>query len=107
MTKSHIRSKRTQDKRIQEYEQVGYADRLISLRAIVTDRDASGDDSFRETINSLTPGQVAAALQEEFGTFEPWIVNLRQNAEVLSNEFGEGTFDPKIPKPNDLLMIIK
>ena len=106
MPKSHVRSKRTQERRSQIYEQVGYADRLISLRAIVTDRDASGDDSFHETVNSLTPGQVAAALQEEFGTFETWIVNSHQGAEVLSNEFGEGAFDPKIPKPDDLLVMI-
>ena len=102
----HRRSTRDINRRDQEFEQRGFADRLISLRAIVTDRDASGDDSFHETVNSLTPGQVAAALQEEFGTFEPWIVNIHQGAEVLSNEFGEGTFDPKIPKPDDLLVMI-
>ena len=55
MPKSHVRSKRTQERRSQIYEQVGYADRLISLRAIVTDKDASGNDSFHETVNSLTP----------------------------------------------------
>jgi len=103
---THRRSTRDINRRDQEFDQRGFADRLISLHAIVTDRDASGDDSFHESVNSLTPGQVAAALQEEFGTFYLWIVNSHQGAEVLSNEFGEGTFDPKIPKPDDLLVML-
>jgi chorismate synthase len=105
MPKPCIRSRRRKEQRRQGFDQRGYADRLISQKAIYTDQDPVGYDSYRETVNSLTPGQVAVELQKEYNTFDLGVINRVRQGEVLSNTFCEGINDPKILKPEELVII--
>ena len=98
------RSTREINRRSQRYDQIGYANRLISQHAISTKLDDLGNKSYHETINSQTPGQVAAALQREYNTFDLGVINRIHQGTVLSNTFGEGAHDPKMPKPDDLVV---
>ena len=99
------RSTREINRRSQRYDQIGYADQFISQHSINTKLDSLGNKSFHETINSQTPGQVAAALQKEYNTFDLGIINRIRQGTVLSNTFGEGASDPKTPKPDELIVI--
>ena len=106
MPKPCIRSRRRKEQRHQRFDQRGYADQFISQHSITTKLDSLGNLSYRETINSQTPGQVADALQKEFNTFDLWVMNRISKGEVLSNAFGEGAFDTKNPKPEELAVVI-
>ena len=98
-------TKSTQHKRSDRASQRREADRIISQHAITTKLDSTGNKSYHETINTLTPGQVAAALQREYNTFDLGVINRIRQGTVLSNTFGEGAFDTKAPKPDELVVI--
>ncbi len=101
------RSTRAINRRSQRFDQRGYADRLINQHAISTKLDNLGNKSYHETVNSLTTGQVAAELQREYGPlFDLWIINRIHEGTVLKNAFGEGAFDPKAPKPEELVVML-
>ncbi len=107
MPKYHIRSRGKKTRRNQTYDQRGYADHLISQHSINTKRDFLDQYSYSETVNTLTPEQVADALYREYGiNFDLWVMNRIHEGQVLKNAFGEGANDPKNPKPEELVTIL-
>jgi hypothetical protein len=59
--------------------------------ARIVSQAALRDPALAESINRLTPGEVALRLQNRFGTFDTFIVNSYDKGEVLSDSLGRGT----------------
>jgi len=57
----------------------------------IVSQAALRDPALAESINRLTPGEVALGLQNRFGTFDTFIVNNYDKGEVLSDSLGRGT----------------
>ena len=80
----HKKSRAAKDHISDRAAQRREAARIVSLHAI-------RDLQVKESINILTPGQVAVHLQAKLGTFDVDIINSFDQGEVLSDMYRRGT----------------
>jgi hypothetical protein len=59
--------------------------------ARIVSQAALRDPDLSESINRLTPGDIALKLQNKFGTFDNYVVNTYDQGEVLSDSLGRGS----------------
>lgn len=59
--------------------------------ARIVSQCALRDPDLAESINRLTPGELALGLQNRFGTFDNYLVNSYDQGEVISDSLGRGT----------------